>query len=92
MTKMSRLAKLGLVIGGYVAACLIASGAVYVNGLFTQNSAAQASAGMYAFGDLILFIGIFGFLALFPTGLAFFFLLRKFLARSRPNATRTATE
>ena len=49
MTKMSRLAKLALVIGGYLVACLAASGAVYVNGLFTQNAAAQASAGMYAF-------------------------------------------
>ena len=78
---MSRLAKLGLVIGGYVAACLVASGAVYVNGLFTQNAAAQASAGMFAFGDFILFVGIFGVLALFPTGLALYFLLRKFLTR-----------
>jgi hypothetical protein len=81
MSKMSRLAKLGLVIGGYVAACLIASGAVYVYEFFTQNAASQASAGMYAFGDFILFIGIFGVLALFPTGLALYFLFRKFLAR-----------
>ena len=72
---------MGLVIGGYVAACLVASGAVYVNGLFTQNAAAQASAGMFAFGDFILFVGIFGVLALFPTGLALYFLLRKFLTR-----------
>jgi hypothetical protein len=78
---MSRLAKLGLVVGGYVAACLVASGAVYINGLFTQNAVAQASSGMYAFGDLILFVGVFGFLALFPTGLALYFLLRKFMTR-----------
>ena len=76
---MSSLAKLGLVIGGYVVACLVASGAVYVYQLFTQDAAAQASAGMYAFGDFILFVGIFGVLALFPTGLALYFLLRKFL-------------
>ena len=79
---MSRLAKLGLVIGGYLAACLIALGAVYVNQLFTQDEvASQASAGMYAFGDFILFIGVFVVLALIPTGLAAYFLLRKFLAR-----------
>lgn len=72
---------MGLVIGGYVAVCLVASGVVYVNGLFTQNAAAQASAGMFAFGDFILFVGIFGVLALFPTGLALYFLLRKFLTR-----------
>jgi hypothetical protein len=81
MTKMSRLAKLGLVIGGYVVACLIASGVVHVWELFTQGPTAQASSGMYAFGDLLLFIGIFGVLALIPTGLAVFFLFRKFLKR-----------
>ena len=78
---MGRFAKLWLVIGGYVLACLAAGAAVYVNGLFTQDPAAQASAGMYAFGDLILFIGLFGFLALFPTGLGIYFLVRKFLIR-----------
>jgi hypothetical protein len=78
---VSRLAKFGLVIGGYVAACLIASGAVYVNGLFTQNAAAQASAGMFAFGDLVLFIVLLSVLALIPTGLAVYFLVRKFLQR-----------
>ncbi len=79
MAKMSRLAKMGSVVGGYVAACLIASGIVYVREIFTQDTAAQASSGMYAFGDLLLFIGMFGIAALVPTGLAVYFLLRKFL-------------
>jgi hypothetical protein len=79
--KVSSLAKFGLVIGGYVAACLIASAVVYVWQLYTQDASAQASAGMYAGGDLLLFIGVFGVLALIPTGLAVYFLLRKFLAR-----------
>lgn len=78
---MSKLAKLGLVIGGYVAACLIASAFVYVWQQFTKDASAQASAGMYAGGDLILFIGVFGFLALIPTGLAVYSLLKKFLTR-----------
>ena len=78
---MSGSAKLSLVIGGYVTACLVASGAVYVNQLFTQDAATQASAGMYAFGDFILFVGVFGVLALIPTGLALYFLFRKFLTR-----------
>jgi hypothetical protein len=77
---MSRLSKTGLVLGGYILACLIASGVVYVNGLFTQNAAAQASSGMYAFGDLILFIGVCGILTLAPTGLAIYFMIKKFLA------------
>ena len=81
MSKMSWLAKLGLVIGGYVMACLIAVGAVYFNTLFTDPAVLQASSGMSAFGDLILFVGVFGFLALFPTGLMLIFLVRKFLNR-----------
>ena len=81
MPKMSRLAKVGLVAGGYLAACLIASGVVYVWELFSQGAVAQASSGMYAFGDLLLFIGVFGVLALIPTGLAVYFLIRKFLSR-----------
>jgi hypothetical protein len=77
MPKPSRLSKTGLVLGGYALACLIASGVAYVNSLFTQNPAAQASSGMYAFGDFILFIGVCGILALIPTGLAIYFLTRK---------------
>ena len=73
------LAKLGLVIGGYITACLIAYGAVYINDLFIDP--AVASGGMSAFGDLILFIGVFGVFALFPTGLALYFLFKKFLTR-----------
>jgi hypothetical protein len=81
MPKMSRLMKLVLVICGYVAACLIAGGVVYVYQLITQAAASQASAGMHAFGDLILFVGVFGVLALIPTGLAVYSLVRKFLTR-----------
>ncbi len=73
---MSKLTKLGLVIGGYVLACLAAGVSVYLHELLTQNAAAQASAGMYAFGDLVLFIGVAGFLMLFPTALALYFLVR----------------
>jgi hypothetical protein len=78
---MNTLAKFGLVIGGYVAACLVASGAVYVHLLFTQGPIYQASSGMYAFGDLLLFIGVFGVLALFPTRLMVYFLLKKIKSR-----------
>jgi len=75
---MSRTAKLGIVIGGYVTAWLLASGVVYVYQLLTDNAVTQASSGMYAFGDLLLFVGMFGILALFPTGLALYFLIRAF--------------
>jgi hypothetical protein len=78
---LSKLTKLGLVIGGYVLACLVAASVLYIYQLFTQNAAAQASAGMYAFGDLFLFIVVAGFLMLFPTGLALYFLLRGIKSR-----------
>ena len=81
MSKMSGLAKAGLVIGGYVMACLVAGGAAYINQLLTPASVLQASGGMSAFGDMILFVGVLGFLALFPTGLAVYFLAMKFLKR-----------
>lgn len=81
MSKMSGLAKTGLVIGGYVLACIIAIGAVYAYEWSIPAAASQASSGMYAFGDLILFVSVLGFLALFPTGLAIYFLIKKLLAR-----------
>ena len=67
-------------ISGYVLACLIAGTTVYIRQLLTQDAASQASSGMYAFGDLLLFIAMFGCLALFPTGLALYLLLKKFQA------------
>lgn len=72
---MSNLAKLGLVIAGYVLACLASGGAVSVYQRFTQSAAAQASAGMSAFGDLLLFLFLFGVFALLPTGVGLYFLL-----------------
>lgn len=73
---MGKLTKISLVIAGYVFACLAASGAVSVYQRFTQSDAAQASAGMFAFGDLLLFLVLFGMFALFPTGAGLYFLLR----------------
>jgi hypothetical protein len=81
MSKMSVWAKAGLVIGGYVLACLAAGGAVYVNGLLTPDAVKQASGGMSAFGDLILLVGAFGLCALFPTGLALYFIVRAVMSR-----------
>lgn len=82
---MSSLKRFGLVIGEYGGACLIAGSAVYVNQLFTDCAASQASAGISAFGDLILFIVIFGTLSLFPTGAALNLLIRKLLMRQCSN-------
>lgn len=92
MSKINGFVKFGLVIGGYVVACLVAGGAVYINQLLTPPDVLQASGGMSAFGDMILFVGVLGFLALFPTGLAIFFVIRKFMTRRQDIPGSMATE
>jgi hypothetical protein len=69
---MTRLSKLGVVLAGYVAAFLVASVAFYVLTRFRVQP--DASGGMQAFGDSLLFIGLFAVLALVPSALAFYFL------------------
>ena len=71
---MKALVKVGVVLAGYVAAVLAASAAVAVRVANTSGPDADASAGMYAFGDGLLFIAVFSAVALFPTGLALWFL------------------
>jgi hypothetical protein len=72
---MSRRYKLGVVLGGYVAALLVACATTYVHAAIEARiDPAQASGGMQAFGDSLLFVGLFGFLALIPTALALYFL------------------
>ena len=71
---MNGFAKSGVVLAGYAVAVLLASVAVAVRIAQTSGPDAQASAGMYAFGDLMLFVAVFGVAAIPPTGLAFFFL------------------
>ncbi len=74
MQIMKALIKFALVVAGYVAAVLLASAAVAVRIANTSGPDAQASAGMYAFGDGLLFIAVFSAVAIFPTGLALWFL------------------
>lgn len=72
---MDRLSKPGVVLIGYAAALLVSCVVFYVYVyILNLNSAAQASGGMQAFGDFLLFVGLFGFLALFPTALALYYL------------------
>ncbi len=71
---MKALVKLGVVLAGYVAAVVAASAAVAVRIAHTSGPDAQASAGMYAFGDGLLFIAVFSAVGLFPTGLSLYFL------------------
>jgi hypothetical protein len=71
---MKPIARFCLVAGGYVAALLLAWVAVAIAGADSTSAAAQASSGMSAFGDAILFLGVFGIAAVVPTGAALFFL------------------
>src|SRR5882762_1425840 len=63
-----------MVAVGYIAAFLVASAAVAIRLANTSGPDAQASSGMYAFGDAVLFVAVFGVAALVPTGAALFFL------------------
>jgi hypothetical protein len=74
---MKPAVKIAIVAGGYVLAFLIACGAVALHAALTSQLVAQASGGMSAFGDLVLFVVVFGAAALVPTGAALFFLLSK---------------
>jgi hypothetical protein len=66
--------KVAGVAGGYIAAFLVAAAAVAIRVASTSGPDAQASSGMYAFGDAVLFAAVFGVCALVPTGAALFFL------------------
>ena len=57
------------VVGGYVVAFLAATGVVYLRE-FHPPPDAMASSGMYAFGDSILFLVVFGVVAIVPTIMA----------------------
>ena len=66
--------KAGLVAAGYLGAFFIASAAVALRVASTSGPVAQASSGMYAFGDAVLFVAVFGLLALVPTAAALYWL------------------
>lgn len=71
---MKTLCKVGIVLAGYALAFLVASAALQVRILLTNDEAAQASAGMYAFADFLFFVGTLGILSLAPTALGLYFL------------------
>jgi hypothetical protein len=63
-----------MVAGGYFAALLLAAGLVFVYATLTDSPVRQASSGMSAFGDALLFLACFGAAAVIPTALGLFFL------------------
>lgn len=60
-----------MVVGGYLVAFALASVAVAIR---IASSGPDAQGGMHAFGDLVLFVAVFGTVGLVPTGLALVFL------------------
>lgn len=70
LDRLSRPAKVGVVVVGYVAALAIAIGAVAVHIALTSGPDRDASSGMHAFGDASLFIVVFGAAAAIPTAIA----------------------
>ena len=74
LNSLPAVAKAGLIVGGYIAALLLALGSAWLNAALVDPIDATASAGMYAFGDSILFFFVFGVASIFPTALALFFL------------------
>jgi hypothetical protein len=71
---MNTFSRIGLVLGGFVVAFSVASVLVYIRQLRTSEPDTQASPGMYAAGDIMLFVMEFTVLALIPTGFGLYFL------------------
>ena len=67
-------AKVGIVVGGYALAVLFSYCVVSIYIGLTSGPDRDASAGMYAFGDTLLFVAVFGVVSIVPTGLALLFL------------------
>jgi hypothetical protein len=65
--------KVGLVVGGYVLALLFAGGSVAAYISLMDSPDRQASSGMSAFSDALLFLALFGAAAVPPTGAALYF-------------------
>ena len=75
---MSMAKRLALIAAGY-ALCVVAGlAAVTVNELRMPADVAQGSPGMVAFGDMILFVLVAGFVGLAPT----WFLLKLFIEKA----------
>src|SRR5438034_10033264 len=71
---MRPLVKVGLVGAGYIGAFALASAVVTAYVGATSGPDRQNYGAMFAFGDDLLFLGVFGVAAVVPSGAALFFL------------------
>jgi hypothetical protein len=74
--RMTNASRVAVVAGGYALAIVAAFGALFLRQLATSDPAAQASAGMYAFGDLVLFATVLIAFSVPPSAAALYFLRR----------------
>jgi hypothetical protein len=74
MTALPAAAKVGIVASGYFAAILLAFCVVWIYINQTSGPDRDTYGGMYAFGDSLLFLAVFGVASILPTGLALVFL------------------
>lgn len=74
---MTRLGCFAIALVGYAVAFAAAVAAVGLRSLTIDPREAQAASGMYAFGDTILFVGVFGLLAAVSTAIALWLFLRR---------------
>jgi hypothetical protein len=73
-TDMKSSSKVTLAVAGYGVALVIAAVVVSISVAATNGPDRQASSGMFAFGDSILFLGVFAFAAIPAIGAALYFL------------------
>lgn len=71
---MKPRSKVVLVIAGYLVALVIASGVVSLHMAAADGPDRQSASGMFAFGDSLLFLAVFGLAAVPATGAALYFL------------------
>jgi hypothetical protein len=74
MKKISTGMKTAIVLAGFLAALVGAYAILKVYQTWFVPPGVDTSGGMAAFGDMVLFLGAWAFLSLFPTALALFFL------------------
>ena len=73
---MRSISKIGIVLLLYLAAFLAAAGVVWLYVLATDTPDRDQYAGMAAFGDMLLFLGMFALASVPATATALWFLRR----------------
>jgi hypothetical protein len=81
------LKRFALILGGYVLAFLAAIAAVEFNARFTSEQAKDASSGMFAFGDALLFVAVLVVASIPSTVAAVYFIVGSLRRRQQPPAT-----